>query len=78
MDRGAAPSPVIQELPVCHDSRGGVLVDATLQLPSYRNVWALGDCASVAELRITKPGLASTTRVFGLRVTPRSCILRIA
>jgi NADH:quinone reductase (non-electrogenic) len=44
---GATPSPVIQELPICHDDRGGVLVDATLELPGYRNVWALGDCASV-------------------------------
>jgi NADH:quinone reductase (non-electrogenic) len=42
---GAAPSPVIQELPICHDNR--VLVDETLQSPGYRNVWALGDCASV-------------------------------
>jgi NADH:ubiquinone reductase (H+-translocating) len=44
---GAAPTPVIQELPICHDDRGGVLVGATLELPGYRNVWALGDCASV-------------------------------
>jgi NADH:ubiquinone reductase (H+-translocating) len=44
---GATPSPVIQELPTCHDDRGAVLVGATLELPGYRNVWALGDCASV-------------------------------
>jgi NADH dehydrogenase len=44
---GAAPTPVIQELPICHDDRGRVLVGATLELPGYRNVWALGDCASV-------------------------------
>jgi NADH:ubiquinone reductase (H+-translocating) len=62
---GAAPSPVIQELPVCQDNRGGVLVDATLQLLGYRNVWALGDCASVPNAltgKICPPTAQAATR----------------
>jgi NADH:ubiquinone reductase (H+-translocating) len=50
---GAAPNPVVQTLPARHDPRGAVLVDPTLALPGYVNVWALGDCASVPA---TKPG----------------------
>jgi NADH dehydrogenase len=40
-------------LPVNHDNRGAVLVNGTLAIPGYGNVWALGDCASVPD---TKPG----------------------
>ena len=50
---GAAPSPILQELPVRHNDRGAVLVDRTLALPGYRDVWALGDGASIPD---TKPG----------------------
>ncbi|HXM04233.1 MAG TPA: FAD-dependent oxidoreductase, partial [Chthoniobacterales bacterium] len=50
---GAAPSPILQELPVRHNDRGAVLVDQTLALPGYRDVWALGDGASIPD---TKPG----------------------
>lgn len=50
---GAAPSPILQELPVRHNDRGAVLVDRTLALPGYENVWALGDGASIPD---TKPG----------------------
>jgi NADH:ubiquinone reductase (H+-translocating) len=44
---GATPNPILKELPIKHDSRGAVLVDRTLAVPAYGNVWALGDCASV-------------------------------
>jgi NADH:ubiquinone reductase (H+-translocating) len=50
---GARPSPILEELPVNHDNRGAVLVNRTLAIAGYRNVWALGDCASVPD---TKPG----------------------
>jgi NADH dehydrogenase len=50
---GATPNPILKELPIKHDSRGAVSVDRTLAIPDYRNVWALGDCASVPD---TKPG----------------------
>jgi NADH:ubiquinone reductase (H+-translocating) len=44
---GSIPNPILKELPIKHDSRGAVLVDPTLALPAYGNVWAVGDCASV-------------------------------
>jgi NADH dehydrogenase len=50
---GARPSPILKELLVNHDNRGAVLVNRTLAIPGYGNVWALGDCASVPD---TKPG----------------------
>jgi NADH dehydrogenase len=50
---GVSPSPILQELPVRHNDRGAVLVDRTLALPDYRDVWALGDGASVPD---SKPG----------------------
>jgi NADH:quinone reductase (non-electrogenic) len=50
---GARPNPILQELPIKHSSRGAVLVDRTLAIPDYGNVWALGDCASVPD---TNPG----------------------
>jgi NADH:ubiquinone reductase (H+-translocating) len=48
---GATPNPILQELPVNHDSRGAVLVDRTLAVPGYEDVWALGDCASVPDIK---------------------------
>jgi NADH dehydrogenase len=51
---GAAPSPIVQMLPVRHDHRGAVLVEPTLALPGYPNVWALGDCASVPDTKAGK------------------------
>src|ERR1700736_1178899 len=51
---GATPNPILKELPVKHDSRGAVLVDRTLAIPDYRNVWALGDCASVSDTKTGK------------------------
>jgi NADH dehydrogenase len=50
---GARPNPILKELPIKHDRRGAVLVNRTLAIPGYENVWALGDCASVPD---TKPG----------------------
>ena len=51
---GAIPNPILKELPVKHDSRGAVLVDRTLAVPDYGNVWALGDCASVPDMKTGK------------------------
>jgi NADH:ubiquinone reductase (H+-translocating) len=48
---GAIPNPILKELPVKHDSRGAVLVDRTLAVPDYGNVWALGDCAAVPDMK---------------------------
>jgi NADH dehydrogenase len=46
---GVSPSPILQELQVRHNDRGAVLVDRTLALPDYKDVWALGDGASVPD-----------------------------
>ena len=51
---GATPNPILKELPIKHDSRGAVLVDQTLAIPDYENVWALGDCASVSDTKTGK------------------------
>jgi NADH dehydrogenase len=51
---GATPNPILKELPLLHDSRGAVLVDRTLAVPDYGNVWALGDCASVPDMKTGK------------------------
>jgi NADH:ubiquinone reductase (H+-translocating) len=51
---GAIPNPILKELPVKHDSRGAVLVDRTLAVPDYGNVWALGDCAAVPDMKTGK------------------------
>jgi NADH dehydrogenase len=51
---GATPNPILKELPLKHDSRGAVLVDRTLAVPDYGNVWALGDCASVPDMKTGK------------------------
>ena len=62
---GASPSPILKELPIRHDSRGAVLVDGTLALPGYRNVWALGDCASVPDTatgKVCPPNAQAATR----------------
>jgi NADH:ubiquinone reductase (H+-translocating) len=48
---GVSPSPILQELPVRHNDRGAVLVDGTLALPDHKDVWALGDGASVPDSR---------------------------
>jgi NADH dehydrogenase len=51
---GATPNPILKELPIKHDGRGAVLVDQTLVIPGYGNVWALGDCASVTDSKTGK------------------------
>jgi NADH dehydrogenase len=51
---GATPNPILKELPLKHDSRGAVLVDRTLAVPDYGNVWAIGDCASVPDMKTGK------------------------
>src|SRR5258708_20432794 len=50
---GVSPSPILQELPVRHNGRGAVLVDRTLALPDYKDVWPLCAVASVPD---SKPG----------------------
>ena len=44
---GIVPNVVAAQIPVVHDQRGRVAVDATLRSRSHANVWALGDCAAI-------------------------------
>ena len=44
---GVVPNAVAAEIPVDHDQRGRIAVDAAMRSRSHANVWALGDCASI-------------------------------
>lgn len=44
---GIRPNPVAARIPVAHDERGRIAVDATMRSRSHPNVWALGDCAAI-------------------------------
>ncbi len=76
---GATPNPILKELPLKHDSRGAVLVDRTLAVPDYGNVWALGDCASVPDMKTGKscPPTAqvATREAVVLAHNIRACLL---
>ena len=77
---GVTPNPILKELPIKHDSRGAVLVDRTLAIPDYGNVWALGDCASVPDTKTGKtcPPTAqvATREAVVLAHNIRACLLR--
>jgi len=62
---GTAPHPLLKELPVACDKRGAVIVEATLAVPNYTGVWALGDCAAVPDKQTGKP--CPPTAQFALR-----------
>jgi NADH:ubiquinone reductase (H+-translocating) len=76
---GATPNPILKELPIKHDSRGAVLVDRTLAIPDYGNIWALGDCASVPDTKTGKtcPPTAqvATREAVVLAHNIRACLL---
>ena len=65
---GAAPGPVLKNLPVEHDQRGGVVTDSTLAVKGRPDVWALGDCASVPDAKTGKP--CPGTAQFAVRQAP--------
>jgi NADH dehydrogenase len=44
---GIVPSAAAAALPVAHDDRGRIAVDATMRSRSHPDVWALGDCAAI-------------------------------
>jgi len=59
---GIMPNVIAAEIPVAHDQRGRIAVDATLRSRSHANVWALGDCAAIpAPDGRTYPALAQHT-----------------
>src|SRR6267143_797852 len=47
---GTVPSPIISSLP-CAKEQGRLLVDQFLGVPEWPNVWAVGDCAFVPDIR---------------------------
>jgi NADH:ubiquinone reductase (H+-translocating) len=47
---GTAPSPIVSSLP-CAKERGRLLVDQFLRVPDWPDVWAVGDCAFVPDIR---------------------------
>ena len=47
---GTVPSPLIFSLP-CAKERGRIRVNQFLQVPDWPNVWAVGDCAFVPDIR---------------------------
>ena len=44
---GIVPSAVASAIPVLHDQRGRIVVDATMRSRSHPHIWALGDCAAI-------------------------------
>jgi NADH dehydrogenase FAD-containing subunit len=46
---GNRPSPVLDGLPFERNRAGAVVVDSTLRVQGYDNVWGVGDCAAVFE-----------------------------
>jgi NADH dehydrogenase len=51
---GTAPNPLFKSMPFETDKRGAVKVDSTLAVPGHKCVWALGDCAAVADAKTGK------------------------
>jgi NADH:ubiquinone reductase (H+-translocating) len=47
---GTVPSPIISSLP-CAKERGRILVNQFLQVSDWPDVWAVGDCAFVPDIR---------------------------
>lgn len=62
---GTTPNPLVRSLPVPQSERGAVTTDATLAVPGFPGIWALGDCASVPDL-VTN-GTCPPTAQYALR-----------
>jgi NADH dehydrogenase len=45
---GVTPSPILKEIP-WELQKGRVVVDPTLEVPRFANVWAVGDCAAIID-----------------------------
>jgi NADH dehydrogenase len=46
---GIVPSAMASAIPVLHDERSRILVDATMRSRSHPHIWALGDCAAIPQ-----------------------------
>jgi NADH dehydrogenase FAD-containing subunit len=47
---GNQPNPLLASLPLERGATGAVMVNATMQVKGFPNVWAIGDCAQVPDL----------------------------
>jgi len=65
---GTAPNPLLKALAVEKDKRGAVLVEHSLAVKGHPGVWALGDCAAVADAVTLKP--CPPTAQFAIREAP--------
>jgi len=52
---GNAPHPIVAALGGSHDERGWIMPDATFRVPGVKNLWALGDCASIVDPKNGRP-----------------------
>src|SRR5215213_2537933 len=48
---GNRPNQTIQEFGLPFDERTGIKVDQTLRVEGYDNIWAIGDCAAIQDVR---------------------------
>lgn len=62
---GVTPSPLMQMIPAQHDKRGALVVDATLAVANLPGFWAVGDCASIPDVKTG--GTCPPTAQFALR-----------
>lgn len=51
---GTAPNPLLEPLS-CAKDRGRIVVNEFLEVPGWPGVWALGDCASIADKKTGRP-----------------------
>src|SRR5947207_4546836 len=61
---GTVPSPLISPLP-CAKERGRIAVNQFLQVPDWPDVWAVGHCASVPDIK--NPGKSPPTAQHAIR-----------
>jgi NADH dehydrogenase len=62
---GTAPNPLLKSLPIGKDKRGAVIVDHSLAVPGHPDIWALGDCAAIRDVKTGKS--CPPTAQFALR-----------
>lgn len=51
---GTSPNPRLETLP-CKKDKGRIMVEATMAVPNFPGVWALGDCALIPDLKTGMP-----------------------
>ena len=62
---GAAPNRLLSSLPCSQDGRGRLTVNETLGVPGFPGLWAVGDCASIPDVR--RGGTCPPTAQYALR-----------